>query len=88
MGDPTLKGGEIELWLIAHAMFLEYVKDLTFDQLDLAFGNGNSHTRMFSFGSRFIWDEAITDKLRDLSRRHHDSSIQVRIYAEHESFEA
>lgn len=89
LGEPTLKGEDIERWLITHAMFLEHVKDMTYKQIDLAFGDGESATRAFSFCARYVWvdDSMLVDYLRDLSRRFHDRRIQVRsTYPDHAAF--
>ena len=88
LGEPTLKGADIEAWLVTHAMFLEHVKDMTYKQIDLAFGNGDSATRAFSFCARYIWHDSLVTYLRDLTRRFHDRRIQVRLtYPEHAAFE-
>lgn len=91
LGEPTLDGDEIINWVTTHAMFIEHVKDLTFDQLDAAFGDGSSPTRAFSFSANYVWRERpdIIEYLRTLSQRHHDRGIQIRgqrHYPEHEIF--
>jgi len=88
LGEPSLKGKDIERWLVTHATFLERVKDMTYKQIDLAFGDGESPTRAFSFCARHVWDAPLVTYLRDLTRRFHDRRIQVRsTYPEHAAFD-
>jgi hypothetical protein len=89
LGEATLSGDDIEKWLNAHAMFIETVKDMSYKELDLAFGDGESHTRAFSFCALHVWkdeDEIITH-LRGLCNRFHSRGLQVRTtYADHAYF--
>jgi len=91
IGEPTLDGSEIVNWVRTHALFIEHVKDMTFDELDAAFADGSSSTRCFSFCANFVWNEHadLIEYLRNLSRRYHDRSIQIRgprHYPEHSTF--
>lgn len=91
LGEPTLEGAEIANWVSTHGLFIERVKNMTFDEIDAAFGDGSSSTRAFSFCANFVWQDRpeLITHLRSLSRRHHDSSIQIRgrrHYPEHAIF--
>jgi len=91
LGEPTLDGPEIVDWVSTHGLFIERVKNMTFDEIDAAFGDGSSSTRGFSFCANFVWQDypELITHLRSLSQRYHGRGIQIRgrrHYPEHAIF--